>query len=414
MNRAIIFTLNFFLIVTLFPQQKQNILIEKSLVVNIEVPVRVFDGGDFVNSLTLNDFEVLEDGIPQKVEAVYLVKKDEVQRKEEKKPFAPQTERTFYLFFEVSDWDPRIGDAVDYFTQNVLLEGDNLIAISPIKTYRLKDKGLEIKTREEIAEELKSIIRKDAIKGDAEYRSAVEELEGVVRAISSYAFQVGDAEQARAQFDQKAALFTEFGLDELLMFYEVALQKLETLREVDQLSLLDFAAHIKEREGQKYVFLLYQREFLPQLEPLIYQRLMSKYQDNVSTLLMLSGGFGNYHRDVTVDIEKVKRVYADASTSIHFMFLTRPRDHTPGIRYEEHSEDIYAPFVEMAKASGGFVESSANPDFLFKKAVEASENYYLLYYAPKEYAGDGTFKEIKVRVKGKGYKIVHRLGYFSN
>ena len=61
------------------------------------------------------------------------------------------------------------------FTQNVLLEGDNLIAISPIKTYRLKDKGLEIKTREEIAEELKtSCIRKDAIKGDADCGSSIE------------------------------------------------------------------------------------------------------------------------------------------------------------------------------------------------------------------------------------------------
>jgi hypothetical protein len=68
----------------------------------------------------------------------------------------------------------------------------------------------------------------------------------------------------------------------------------------------------------------------------------------------------------------------------------------------------------MAKASGGFVESSFRPDLLFEKAVEASESYYLLYYAPKEYAGDGSFMEIKVKVKGKGYKVVHRLGYFAN
>ena len=113
------------------------------------------------------------------------------------------------------------------------------------------------------------------------------------------------------------------------------------------------------------------------------------------------------------DIDKVKKRFADASTSIHFLFLSRPREHIAGIRFEEHSEDIFAPFLEIAKASGGFFESSANPEYLFKKAVESSENYYLLYYAPREYAADGKFKEIKVRVKNKEYKVIHRLGYFA-
>ena len=76
--------------------------------------------------------------------------------------------------------------------------------------------------------------------------------------------------------------------------------------------------------------------------------------------------------------------------------------------------DTFTPFFEMAKASGGLAESSANAAFLFQKAVDVSENYYLHYYSPKEYLGDGKFKTIKVHVKGKGYRVVHRLGYFAN
>ena len=41
---------------------------------NIEVPVRVFAEGRFVDDLTIRDFEVYEDGKPQKIEAVYLVR----------------------------------------------------------------------------------------------------------------------------------------------------------------------------------------------------------------------------------------------------------------------------------------------------------------------------------------------------
>jgi len=68
----------------------------------------------------------------------------------------------------------------------------------------------------------------------------------------------------------------------------------------------------------------------------------------------------------------------------------------------------------MARATGGFIDSSANAEALFKQAVEASENYYLLYYIPLNYKEDGKFKEIKVRVKNKKYKVTHRLGYFAN
>jgi hypothetical protein len=68
----------------------------------------------------------------------------------------------------------------------------------------------------------------------------------------------------------------------------------------------------------------------------------------------------------------------------------------------------------MSQATGGVATSSANPAYAMKKASDASENYYLLYYSPKEYQADGKFKEIKVSVKGKSYRVSHRAGYFAN
>jgi len=47
----------------------------ETIVVNIEVPVRVFDRGKFVENLTIDDFEVYEDGKLQNVVAVYMIKK---------------------------------------------------------------------------------------------------------------------------------------------------------------------------------------------------------------------------------------------------------------------------------------------------------------------------------------------------
>jgi hypothetical protein len=81
---------------------------------------------------------------------------------------------------------------------------------------------------------------------------------------------------------------------------------------------------------------------------------------------------------------------------------------------QEQSEDLYSAFSEMAQATGGLSTSSANPEFLFQKAGEASENYYLVYYTPQNYLADGKFKNIQVRVKGKSYRIAHRSGYFAD
>ena len=106
--------------------------------------------------------------------------------------------------------------------------------------------------------------------------------------------------------------------------------------------------------------------------------------------------------------------YSDASTSIHFLFISEKPVEMEGVRMEEHSEDIYSAFREMAMATGGLVISSRNPAYAFQQALDASENYYLLYYRPKDYAADGKFREIQVRVKGKKYKVTHRSGYFSN
>ena len=69
---------------------------------------------------------------------------------------------------------------------------------------------------------------------------------------------------------------------------------------------------------------------------------------------------------------------------------------------------------DVAEATGGIMDNSQNPSHAFKKAIEASESYYLLYYSPTDYNKDGKFKSIKVRVINQDYKIMYRQGYFAN
>lgn len=64
-------------ILAVFPQELRH----TTGVVNIEVPVRVFDADRFVDDLTIGDFEVLENGKPQKILSLYLVRKTKVEKR---------------------------------------------------------------------------------------------------------------------------------------------------------------------------------------------------------------------------------------------------------------------------------------------------------------------------------------------
>ena len=66
MKKRTIFLVVLVLGITLFAQEIQH----EAIAVNIEVPVRVYKGDNFVDDLTINDFEIYEDGIFQETDAL--------------------------------------------------------------------------------------------------------------------------------------------------------------------------------------------------------------------------------------------------------------------------------------------------------------------------------------------------------
>jgi hypothetical protein len=399
------------LIISAFSQEIQ----EQSFVVNIEVPVRVIRGDTFAADLSIEDFEVLEDGIPQKIEAVYLINKRNVERSEEKRRFTPETRRNFYLFFEITAYDPRIELGIKYFIQNVLVPSDNLMVVTPMKTYRMKSKTFEIMPKDKVVKQLVGIIRKDAMVGSSEYKAIIDDIAGVASSLSAALNPTTGGEIEITAIDDTGSDMTRgMSIEEQIEMYSVLLSKLESLRRVDQKKLLNFADYLKDSVGQKHVFMFYQREFIPQIEPRILDQTMSELNDRPEIVHKLTEVMSLYKREVTFDVTAVQQAFADSSIAIHFLFLTNPPQQKYGVHFEEHSEDIFSAFTQMSSATGGFSESSMNPDFLMRKAVEASENYYLLYYSPSEYKSDGKFREIKVRVKRPGHQVSHRAGYFAN
>ncbi len=358
----------------------------ESVVVNIEVPVRVMRRNTFVDGLTLADFEVYEDGVLQPIEAVYLIKDKEVLREEKAPetvaPPTPKTSRNYILYLGLKEYLPQIRNALDHFFTEVIGPGDTLFVVTPAKSYRFRPEAMERFSREKIAEQLKAKLRSDIQTGNSDYRKLMRDF---------YALEETEYPPEMAEVKET-------------MLFEIA-QQMRDLTEVTEESVMGFANALKDLEGEKHVFMMVQKDVLPD----------HTFSDERQFELI---------KPVTFDVDKVKEYYADASITIHFLYITKTPAYAlntlragAGARpsfLNELSTDIFASFQEIAVATGGLTRSGTNPNFSLRQAAEASSHYYLLYYRPLSYRADGGFRKIVVKVKSGNYRIIHRAGYIAD
>jgi hypothetical protein len=372
---------------------------------NVIVPVRVFDGKNFVEDLKIEDLELYEDGVLQEIEALHLTHKRQLSRAEGTRGYIPQVSRNFYLLFQLIDYNPKFKEAIDFFFSEVMLPEDSLTIMTPMRNYTLPEGALNTYSREQISEEMQNLLRKDVKIGSSNYRSAFRDLRRLVQSIAGSGRGVDSEEESSA--DSAASM--EF----LLPRYRETLMNMEKLRVVDEKWFLTLAQQLKIVEGQKNVFFFYQREFRPEISGNAYNRIQSQYQDKPNILAEINDLFSFYRRDTSLHPDRIKQAFADASLDFYFLYIDRRPDSAAGITMREQSEDVFSTFQEVTKATGGMIRTSQNPALGFKDAVNSSDSCYFLFYSPKDYQKDGKFKEIEVKLKNKDHNIKHRQGYFA-
>ncbi|MEW5902217.1 MAG: VWA domain-containing protein, partial [Acidobacteriota bacterium] len=375
-------------------------------VTNIIVPVRVTEAGHFVDNLTTEDFELLEDGTPQKIQALYLVRKSEVQRKEAGQEYTPALHRTFFFLFQMTEYNPKLAEMIDYFFNHVLLPGDAMVLQTPMKNYSLSPQAVASTPKKVMADQMNNLLRKDIKMGNSDYESILRELKRIVRSIAGTG-QMADVDVGAADADPTGL---EFRLDR----YHEMTEKMETSRLIDQKKILGFAYALKRVEGQKHVFFVYQREFRPEIPSTVLNNLVSFYQDEPNIQNRVQDLFGYYTRNITLNVDGLKKAFADCSINFNLIFMNQEPKDAAGVAMREQSEDVFRAFSQIARATGGIVDTSQNPAAGFRNAVESAEAYYLLYYSPENYKKDKQFKTITVRAKNPNYSVLHRMGYFAN
>jgi len=371
------------------------------------VVVRVFDGARFVEGLTREDFEIEVGGVPQKIEALYEIDKSAVVRKEGEAAAAPDTSRKFYLLFQMYEYDPKVSDALRYFFNSVLLPGDTLEVQTSQKSYMLTPQAFAKKPKDVLAKEMDDIIRKDINRGNFVYKELVRELRRLVQGIEG-TNPIGGGDEA------SGAMVSQFGLEQMMNQYRESLAKLEALQIIEEGKIVAFAQALKKQSGRKFLFLLFQQEYRPEIGTQALNTLIDNNQDNQTVLADLHELFQVYHRNIVYNVKRVVEAYCDSGADVNFLFMRKTPERFGNINMREQSEDVFNLFSKIAEATGGIAETTQNPAAEVQDAVRTAERYYLVAFRPAPAATSGAFQPLTIRVKGRGYKILNSQGFIAD
>lgn len=371
----------------------------------LAVPVRVYDGGAFVGGLGLKDFELHTAGMAVAPDAVFLIRKGQVERREGAADVYPDLARRLTLLFQMSEYPNKIGEAIDYIFKEGLVPGDSLDIQTPVKNYQLSSEQLSTMSRATLAKDLTKTVRRDVVQGSVIYKSLLRELRSIVRLIAGVRDK--EVDQTEGESDENSSIEMQ------LMHYRENLSKMEETRSLGVENLAAFAGKLRSQPGQKFVFYFYQREFRPEISNDTLNTLVMGNQDRPDIVAELQSVFQMYHRPITLDYSKLTRLYAHSMANLNFLYINKQPDHISGINMTEQSEDVFKAMSRIAEATGGLVDSSQNPAASIKTALQAAETYYILYFTPSAAAPPGTFMNIAVKVKGRDCKVLHPAGYFT-
>ncbi|MCG2815044.1 MAG: hypothetical protein L6425_03785 [Candidatus Aminicenantes bacterium] len=406
--------ISLFFIGSLLGAQDQTHL---ATVINIEVPARVYNHGKFVENLSIDDFIIREDGIPQKIEAMYFIKKTRIEREEAEVTKMPITSRHYYFFFQITKYNPKINDVFQHFFTKTLLPEDKVTIITPMnKVLNLTKKALESKPRHEIATDLHNILRKHTEISGSEYRKIKQDLKNATNRIATSV--IGPYEgQTSAIEDDSFMAASGMGIAYNLENYRNKLDQLNSMRVFSQKSLIQFAESIKKQNDTSTVFFFYEREIKPDLNLRILNRILSLYQDDPKIMSDVNDIFMAYNQIKPIDEKMLEKVYADSNVLFNFIYIgVHSTDiGTSRVRGKEHSEDIFSAFSTIAEATGGVTTTAQTPSAGFKEVLDGTETYYLLYYSPsnKNSKGNNDFRKIEVEIKDQKFTVKHRAGYFA-
>jgi hypothetical protein len=265
-------------------------------------------------------------------------------------PKEADTPKNYVLFFEVLNYTRELGDAVTFFFDQVLAPDDQLIIYTPARVYSFSKNTLA-KPKRELSEAMKEKLRGDTAACSSNYTTISNEMK-------NYASEIEGGQTTSAD--------GLIGIKNSLTMYRQDMENLRTLRKVNEPLLMKIVDMFKNQPGKNHMVMIYEAEF----RPIPDKDTLSRLRAIPDIAFIVAELFASDDQQPPLDAQKFIDLLREAKISLHFLYI-KPKDKTSVQDFKEHSADMYDVFSQIAKATGGIVETTANPQAALKSLIKA-------------------------------------------
>lgn len=386
------------------PSQEQPVF--RSGVNLIEVDVRVFDrDGRFVTDLTRDDFEIVEAGTPQRIEALYLIAGPAaatpvtapiVSSRAAAGPLPASARQTWIFVFDTNHLIPGAGfdrakEAVTEFLKTRFKDGDvgGIVAGGKMVNNRLtsvREELVAAATGVKPAPELRNV----QLELTREWPRLQDPLEAIQ--ISNNDNEALQRAITRACSDDPGACRTippDLAVREKARRFHIEFERLtrDTLRTVSAL-----ASGLAKMAGPKTVVLL--------SDGFVTERMESDLRQSVGQTTRAGG------RIYAIDVRGLNRGRGAG-------IIDQPAvdDEAGGpARFDALAD---GPNSLAVDTGGLMIRNENNIGRALETIAGDAGTYYVIGYRPANQAFDGKFRDIEVRVKRPGVRVRARRGYLA-
>jgi len=261
-------------------------------------------------------------------------------------PLGESQPRNFVLFFEILDYTKEMGDAVSFFLTRVLDPGDQLILYTPARVYGFS-KATLAQPRRDLVRNVQDKLRGDTAFCRTNYQIIMDDMKIQARDVAENIASQDDLRRSLSQYRQNLA-------------------NLQSLRKVNETLLSQIVEVFKPQPGKNHVVMIYQAEFrpIPDKETINRLRAMPIISFEANEL------FSQTDQPPPFDVGAFIGLFKKVPIIMHFFYI-KPKDVSLLQDIKEQSADMYSVFSQMATATGGIRETTANPEAAFKALLQS-------------------------------------------
>ncbi|NIM10771.1 MAG: hypothetical protein GTO45_02185 [Candidatus Aminicenantes bacterium] len=383
------------------PQQKEPETREYVEVVNVVLILRALKNGQPAAGLQQTDFTLYENGKPMPLTSFREVRRkvgehagDETAKTQvEEKTAAAQKakKRLFFFYFRVSEPDPKIQNALDYFFRQVYKEGDYALLMFGNRVFPITRRSQV----EPVLASFNTALAQFVEKARSEKQRLTSDLERLVR---QFLEEISKNPNLQAQ-----------NVNLLISRFKIAWQESGqgNLTLIEE-KLNAIAASLKKIDIEKWGFVFYQEDRFPFLNVNSIRGLGGSALQIVSLRNRLEqiGPNTNQIQQSLQTIRNFQQAFIEANATFHLL-LSNPTSlgklDSAYLRHAAIHTDWQWAFRSISEATGGGIIKDNNLPESLAQAVEREDVFYVLTYAPA--AGGDERRNIRIQTQLPGIKL---------